>query len=301
VLTIAILLFGAGAPEIRDAFADERLGYLVMALSAAALMGVSLIISSFVAPTGTVIAAPAVSIAATYRAGIAALKRSQPFRALLLTFLLQALATGVMLAGAQYVATWVLDTGVAILFVALIGPALLFAPVWAAISRRSGKERAFIWASVLYGVAALLIVLQLWWPGEWIYLPVALAGAGYAGMQALPMSMLPDVISHDSRRHRIASAGTFGGVWTAGETTGLALGATVLTMVLATSGYVESVANQEVAQPVSAIVGIIISFSIVPAVLIGFSLVTFRRYPLRRRDIEHADTELSSAPTDRGN
>jgi len=306
VLTIAILLFGAGAPEIRDAFADERLGYLVMAMSAAAVMGVSLVISSFVAPTGTVIAAPAVSIAATYRAGIAALKRSQPFRALLLTFLLQALATGVMLAGAQYVATWVLGAGVALLFVALIGPALLFAPVWAAISRRSGKERAFVWASVLYGVAALLIVLQLWWPGEWIYLPVALAGAGYAGMQALPMSMLPDVISHDSRRHKIASAGTFGGVWTAGETTGLALGATVLTLVLATSGYVESVANQVVTQPDSAIVGIIISFSILPAVLIGLSLVTFSRYPLRRRDIEqadieHVDTEPTVAPTDRGN
>jgi len=293
VLTIAILLFGAGAPEIRDSFADQRLGYLVMAIVAAALMGVSLVISSFVAPTGTTTIAPTVSIMATYRAGLAALKRSQPFRALLLTFLLQGLATGVMLAGAQYVATWVLGTGVAILFVSLIGPALLFAPVWAAISRRIGKERAFVWASALYGVAALLIVLQLWWPGEWIYVPVALAGAGYAGMQALPMSMLPDVISHDSRRHKVASAGTFGGVWTAGETTGMALGATVLTIVLAVSGYLESVANQTEVQPDSAIAGIIVSFSIVPAVIIGISLLSFARYPLRRHDIEHAD----SAPT----
>ena len=295
VLTVAILLFGAGAPEIRDAFADERLGYLVMALSAAALIGVSLIISSFVAPTGAVAVAPRVSIVETYRAGLAALTRSQPFRALLLTFLLQGLATGVMLAGAQYVATWVLGAGVAIIFVALIGPALLFAPVWAAISRRIGKERAFMWASALYGVAALLIVLQLWWPGEWIYAPVALAGAAYAGMQALPMSMLPDVISHDSRRHNIASAGTFGGAWTAGETTGMALGATVLTIVLATSGYIESVANQTVTQPDSAIAGIIISFSVVPAVIIGISMLTFSRYPLRRHDIEQADTASAGA------
>lgn len=294
VLTIAILLFGAGAPEIRDAFADERLGYLIMAVSAAALMGISLIISSFSAPTGLTAVAPTVSIADTYRAGVAALKRSQPFRALLLTFLLQGLATGVMLAGAQYVATWVLGTGVAILFVSLIGPALLFAPVWAAISRRIGKERAFVWASACYGIGALLIVPQLWWPGAWIYAPVALAGAGYAGMQALPMSMLPDVISHDSRRHKIASAGTFGGVWTAGETTGMALGATVLTIVLAASGYLESVANQTVVQPASAIAGIIISFSVVPAVIIGLSVLTFRRYPLRRHDIDQADTETGA-------
>jgi len=299
VLTVAILLFGAGAPEIRDAFADERLGYLVMALCAAALMGISLVISSFAAPTSAIATAPTVSIAATYRAGLAALKRSQPFRALLATFLLQALATGVMLAGAQYVADSVLDTGVSILFVSLIGPALLFAPAWAAISRRVGKERAFVWASACYGVGALLIVPQLWAPGAWIYAPVALAGAGYAGMQALPMSMLPDVISHDSRRHKIASAGTFGGVWTAGETTGMALGATVLTIVLAASGYIESVANQEVLQPDSAVAGIIVSFSIVPAVLIGLSLLVFRRYPLRRHHIEQADTAVPpTAPTD---
>ena len=36
------------------------------------------------------------------------LRRSQPFRALLGAFVLQALATGLMLAGAQYLATWVL-------------------------------------------------------------------------------------------------------------------------------------------------------------------------------------------------
>jgi Na+/melibiose symporter-like transporter len=71
----------------------------------------------------------------------------------------------------------------------------------------------------------------------------------------------------------------------------MALGATVLTIVLATSGYVESVANQMVAQPDSAIAGIIISFSIVPAVIIGISLLTFARYPLRRGDIEHADAD----------
>ena len=43
-----------------------------------------------------------------------------------------------------------------------------------------------------------------------------------------------------------ASAGLFGGVWTAGETTGMALGATALTVVLAASGYVVSVGNAAV-------------------------------------------------------
>lgn len=286
VLTVAILLFGAGAPEIRDSFADENTGYLVMAIVAGIVIGVGMLVSSVVAPRGVTAVVDRVSILDTYRVGFAALRRSQPFRALLLTFLLQGLATGMMLAGAQYVATWVLGTGVTILFISLIAPAIVFAPVWALVAARIGKERALRLASLLFGIAALVMVLQVWMPGAWIYAPVALAGAAYAGMQSLPLSMLPDVISHDASTHPVASAGTFGGVWTAGETTGMALGATVLTVVLAASGYLESVGGQSVVQPSSAIVGIVLSFSVVPAVIIAASLWSFSRYPLRRADID---------------
>ena len=77
--------------------------------------------------------------------GIRGLRRSLPFRALLSTFVLQALATGLMLAGAQYVATWVLhsEQAVTYLFVALIAPALFAAPAWGVVARRIGKERTF--------------------------------------------------------------------------------------------------------------------------------------------------------------
>lgn len=290
VLTFAILLFGAGAPEIRDAFADEHLGYLVMAVVAGLVIGAGMLVSAFAAPRGVVADAPRISIVDNYREGFATLRRSQPFRSLLATFLLQGLATGLMLAGAQYVARWVLGDGVTILFLSLIAPALVFAPIWAVVARRIGKERSFVVASVLFGVAALAITAQLWAPGVWIYAPVALAGAAYAGMQSLPMSMLPDVISHDTRTHGRERAGTFGGMWTAGETTGMALGSTALTIVLAISGYLESVGGQEVVQPASAISGIVIAFSVVPAVIIAASLVTFARYPLRRSDIDSAST-----------
>lgn len=289
VLTIAILLFGAGAPEIRDSFDNEYTGYLVMAVAAGLLIGLGMLVSSFVAPKGLATGLrgkTVVSNAASYRAGVAALRRSQPFRALLVAFMLQGLATGLMLAGAQYVATWVLGTGVTILFVSLIAPAVLFAPVWAIVSKRIGKERSFVFASSLYLLAALSLTLLIWFPGEWVYAPVALAGAGYAGMQSLPLAMLPDVISHDGEPTGTETAGTFSGVWTAGETTGMAFGATVLTVILAISGYLESVGNQVIDQPASAITGIVISFSIVPAVIIALSLWAFARYPLRKTDID---------------
>src|SRR5690606_14002079 len=118
---------------------------------------------------------------------------------LLGTFVLQGLATGMMLAAAQYVARWVLDdeTAVTQLFVALIAPAVLMAPVWKAIADRVGKERAFRLASAVFLLATLVLSTMVWLPGSWIVAPVALAGAAYAGMQTLPMAMLPDVIAYD--------------------------------------------------------------------------------------------------------
>jgi Na+/melibiose symporter-like transporter len=290
VLTFAILLFGAGGPALRDAFPqDERLGYLVLAIAAGVVLGLGMLVAVFSAPRG-IPGSPATrtSIVENYRLGLQALRRSQPFRALLLTFVLQGLATGVMLAGAQYIAKWVLGSGVTFLFLALVAPALICAPLWAIVSRRIGKERAFTIASVIFALAALSLVGLVWAPGPWLYGPVAIAGAAYAGMQTLPMAMLPDVISHDARANGDGSAGTFGGVWTAGETAGMALGTTVLTIVLAISGYVESIGQQEVTQSPAAIAGIVISFSVVPAALMVLSLLALVRYRLRKHDIEAA-------------
>ena len=289
VLTLAILLFGAGGPELVALGGDnEHLGYLIMAVVAGVVIGAGMLIASRSAPRGVTVDAVRTSLAANYRAGLAALRRSQPFRALLLTFALQGLATGIMLAGAAYVATYLLHdkSALTLLFVALIAPALIFAPVWQLVARKVGKERGFVIASALYGIAALSLTAMVWAPGWWIYIPVGLAGAGYAGMQSLPMAMLPDVITHDARSNGEGSAGTFGGVWTAGETTGMALGATALSIVLQATSFVESTGATVAAQPQSATDGIALSFSVLPALLIAVSLLVFARYRLRKADID---------------
>lgn len=310
VLTLAILLFGAGGPEIRDLFPDnELLGYLLMAIVYALLIGVGLAIATTVAPRGLPLPRgeePRGASLAHYREGFRVLRESQPFRALLATFVLQGLATGLMLAGAQYVATWVLhDQGaVTILFASLIAPAIVVAPIWRWIADRIGKERAFRIASFLFLLATLALVGMLLWPGMWIVAPVGLAGAAYAGMQSMPLAMLPDVISHDAARagrtgddtsragegaNRAGDsanrAGVFGGVWTAGETAGMALGSTLLALMLAATGYIESTAAVTVSQPATAVSGIALAFSLFPALLMIASLATLGRYRLKERDV----------------
>lgn len=299
VLTAAILLFGAGGPALRNAGDDPVMGYLLMGIASGLVIGIGMLIASrtagVAADRGTV--APGAAVAAStwrdqYMSGFRALGRSQPFRALLGTFVLQALATGTMLAGAQYVATWVLrsEDAVTFVFVALVGPALLATPGWTVIARRVGKERAFAMASALFTAAAASLVVAVWSPGLWIYASVAVAGIAYAGLQSLPMAMLPDVISHDERMSGAGQAGTFTGIWTAGETVGFALGATAVSLTLAATGYVSTVAGTTVEQPAAAVTGIVLSFSILPAVLMAGSLVTLRRYRLRRADIDALET-----------
>lgn len=295
VLTAAILLFGAGGPALRNAGSDPVLGYLLMGIASGLAIGIGMLIAARTADiaarrTAHTSGAPIVSSTwrDQYMSGFRALGRSQPFRALLGTFVLQALATGTMLAGAQYVATWVLrsEDAVTFVFVALVGPALLATPAWTALARRTGKERAFAIASGLFTAAAATLVIAVWTPGAWIYASVAVAGIAYAGLQSLPMAMLPDVISHDERTSGPGQAGTFTGIWTAGETVGFALGATAVSLTLATTGYISTVAGATVEQPAAAITGIVLSFSILPAALMAASLLTLRRYRLRREDID---------------
>ncbi|WP_435749107.1 MFS transporter [Microbacterium sp. PMB16] len=298
VLTAAILLFGAGGPALRKAGSDPAMGYLLMGIAAGVVIGIGMFIAARTAGPSTASTratdrAPATASTDSgwrdqYLSGFRALGRSQPFRALLGTFLLQALATGTMLAGAQYVATWVLrsEDAVTLVFVALVGPALLATPAWTIVARRLGKERAFAIASILFTLAAASITAAVWAPGAWIYASVAVAGVAYAGLQSLPMAMLPDVISHDERASGPGQAGTFTGIWTAGETVGFALGATAVSLTLAATGYVSTVAGVAVEQPDAAITGIVLSFSILPAVLMAASLLTLRRYRLRRHDID---------------
>ena len=295
VLTAAILLFGAGGPALRNAGDDPVRGYLLMGIASGVVIGVGMLVAARTADDAAqrTAVSPATAVTAStwrdqYMSGFRTLGRSQPFRALLGTFVLQALTTGTMLAGAQYVATWVLrsEDAVTFVFVALVGPALLATPGWTVIARRVGKERAFAMASLLFTAAAASLVFAVWSPGAWIYASVAVAGIAYAGLQSLPMAMLPDVISHDERTSGPGQAGTFTGIWTAGETVGFALGATAVSLTLAATGYISTVAGTTVEQPEAAITGIVLSFSVLPAVLMGASLLTLRRYRLRRADID---------------
>ena len=152
------------------------------------------------------------------------------------------------------------------------------------LAERIGKRQAFVAATVLFALASGSLLLMSAGVGPWVYVSVALAGLAYAGMQLYPLAMLPDVIAAD-RAVAGDRAGVISGVWTAGETAGLALGPTLALAVLAVTGFVSRTGGEVLDQPASALTGVVLIFSALPAALALASLVPLRRYQLDEKGV----------------
>ncbi len=262
VLAAAILVCGAGAPLIRDAVGGNG-GYRVMGLA----IGLLILIGAFAVYAGTSkapigeVRPSATSWAAVYRA----VQQSISFRRLWLTFVVQAVGIGTMLAGVDYMARVVMGRpGMSsVLFACFVGPALLVMPLWQSAGKRFGKRSSYVSASVIFGVAAAALITT---GGDTVPViaAVALIGVGYAGMQVFPLALLPDITNADERGSGERRAGIYAGVWTAGETFGLALGPGIYGLVLGLGGYLSGTAAEN--QPASAGTAALIGFSILPAV-----------------------------------
>ncbi|QCX28467.1 MFS transporter [Nocardioides jishulii] len=292
ILALTIMLAGATAPLIRNAF-DGRTGYAVMG----AVMALVIAAGATAAYAGTR-HAPVVTVeAGTGSLGeqLKVVASSTNFRVLLVTFVVQALATGAMLAGVDYLAEEVLGSTAAttVLFVCFVGPALVLTPLWARIGARIGKRQGFTLSSLVLASGALLASTALVAPSWVVFAAVGLVGVGYAGCQVFPMAMLPDAAAVDAHVTGENRIGVYTGVWTAGETFGLALGPSLFALVLTLGDYRSSTDGSAV-QPDSALTAITVGFSVVPALLVVASLWWLRRYSLTAADVEAA---LAAATT----
>jgi glycoside/pentoside/hexuronide:cation symporter, GPH family len=270
-LALAILVSGAGAPAVRDATSYPVMGVAV---------GVLILLGTLATYFGTagVSASRRVAVSATPRELWAVVKGSRPFRLLLTVFVVQAVGLGTMLAGVDYFARLVLGDSKyqTFLFIGFVGPALLVMPLWQRVGRKHGKLVGLFAASGLFAVAVVGLGASRVLPVGVVLGLMAFVGVGYAGMQVFPMAMLPDVISASEEASGTTRAGLFSGVWTAGETFGLALGPGVYGLVLAVGGY-EASSDGAVVQSSGAVLAALIGFTAIPAVLAVAALPLLKR------------------------
>ena len=269
ILALAILLSGATAPIVVAAFDGETTGYRVMGVYIATII----VVGALGAWRGTRSAPelPVDTADGTLVDQLRLVRANPQFRALLTTFVLQAVGIGAMLAGVAYVADDLLGTEVAatILFAAFVAPALIVTPLWERFAGRHGKKVGYQLSTALLVVGALVLFAARQDATWLVYPAAAVVGVGYAGAQVFPLAMLPDVAAADAAQSGQNRIGVFTGVWTAGETLGLAIGPGLFAVVLAIGGYVSS--TTDVTQSDRALTAIALGFSVVPAVIIAVS------------------------------
>ncbi|MFD6660851.1 MFS transporter [Micromonospora chalcea] len=281
VLALAILVSGAVAPAVVTAGGDGVPGHRWMGLFVAALIvagTVGVFLGTRSAPSGTVGESEP-----SLRAQLAVATRNRPFRVLLICFVIQSAGVATVLAGVKYFAGQVLrepDSGPTLLFACFVAPALLVMPLWSRAGARLGKRTSLVAASVIFAVGALALVAAPALPAAAAYAVVAVIGVGYAGQQVFALAMLPDCIAYDTVRTGRRQAGVFTGLWTAGETFGLALGPGIYGLVLQLSGYVSSSTGTAAAQSDTARLGVLLGFTVLPALLVAIPLVLLRGYTL---------------------
>jgi Na+/melibiose symporter-like transporter len=114
---------------------------------------------------------------------------------------------------------------------------------------------------------------------------VVVIGVGYAGQQVFPLSLLADFSAEAETETGGKRAGVFAGVWTAGETFGMALGPGIYGVVLALGSYVSlpgaaiesTPATVALLQPQSAAIAIIVGFTLIPALCVLAPLPLLRK------------------------
>ncbi|MEU0152928.1 MFS transporter [Micromonospora fulviviridis] len=300
VLALAILVSGAVAPAVVTAGGDGVPGHRWMGLFVAALIvagTVGAFLGTRSAPTGAVGESEP-----SLRAQLAVAGRNRPFRVLLVCFVIQSAGVATVLAGVKYFADQVLrapDSGPTLLFACFVGPALLVMPLWTRAGARLGKRTALVAASLLFATGALALVASPALPAVGVYAVVALIGVGYAGQQVFALAMLPDCIAYDTARTGRRQAGVFTGLWTAGETFGLALGPGIYGLVLQLSGYVSSSTGKAAAQSATARLGVLLGFTVLPALLVAAPVVLLRGYTLTPAQLAAPPAPGAVAPTAR--
>ena len=131
-----------------------------------------------------------------------------------------------------------------LVFGVLLVPAVIFMPMWAAVGHRLGKRRGFIISSFIFMAGLIGSLAAPLVPLAAALALICVTSVGYAGMQMFPLAMLPDTISDDAARTGEQRAGSFTGVWTAGETAAFAIGPALVIVGASHKGYLESYLHQ---------------------------------------------------------
>jgi len=226
--------------------------------------------------------------------GLKALYRNQPFRTLVIAFV-------VALIGNAFVPILVLYVGDYVVGVPEAAPYVIFTYIltaavsilfWTRLSRRIGKKeswsRALILASVVFALGLYIH------HGSWLaWIIMALfAGFAYGCTMALAPSMMADVIDLDELQTGRRREGAYFGVWSFIDKSALGLAVFVGMYSLDLMGYVP---NQPQAPQVYWTIKTL--YFILPAICFAAAFYLFRYYPITQQEHARIRAEIDAKKT----
>lgn len=159
------------------------------------------------------------------------------------------------------------------------------------LANRYGKKRVFI---VCLSLTALFTAL-FYFPGKadvkTMFILNFLKSLAYAPTVPLLWAMIADVADYSEyKNYRRATGFVFAGVVFALKA-GLGIGGAILGFLLSGFGYVSGIGAE---QSDTAIMGILLSSSLIPAILFGIGIVALCFYPITKKYNEQMQAELAN-------
>jgi GPH family glycoside/pentoside/hexuronide:cation symporter len=222
-----------------------------------------------------------------YAQQLRAALRNRPFVILQCTKLMVLTAAGLHIASAAFFVQRRLmgpDYWLGYIFATLTLGTVISQPLWLWLARRLGKRDAYAIAAT-FGAASWVA----WLPfaahtPAWIVIAIGmLAGIGNGGFTVIGQSMMPDTIQYHAQLTGDRIEGSFAGLYIVVEKIGQAVGASLTGVVLGLFGYQQAHIGQHIQQSASAVWGIALCYTVIPAGFMMASVAVSRFYPLDER------------------
>jgi len=165
-------------------------------------------------------------------------------------------------------------TVLSLMFAAFTVGSILSQAVWVVLSARFGKLGALVLGLLLY--IGLLFGLHAVLPSVNVTIVAGmfvLAGMTNGSYQQIPWAMYPDLMDVTRAQTGEAIEGAFAAVWLFGQKAANAFAPLILGVILNSSGWVETSEGEKVAQTPEAVNALHAAVTLVPAGILGVSIV----------------------------
>ncbi|TFG49275.1 MAG: hypothetical protein E4H40_03250 [Candidatus Brocadiia bacterium] len=175
----------------------------------------------------------------------------------------------------------------------ILAAALLLLPLILILSDRFEKKNAYIIAAGTW----VFVMIALFFIPQGIKLPIyiiaALAGFGVSAAHVIPTAMSPDALEVDELMSGHRQEGAYAGIEVFITKLARMVVLAILPIILKWANYIQPTANNPFPpQPQSALLALRIFVSIVPAILLIFSLIVANRYTITRARYAEIEQEL---------